>query len=229
MRQFLLSSTLLLLAQPLQAASAERVIQASVPAAGIETLAVKAASGKLRIVAHDSDTLELNLKLTPERGKRPPMESVKLETEREGTTLRFSLDVPFNRDDIEEDWQIRAPARLAVKAKLGVGELVVEGLGGGLDLSVSAGEIHADSPRGAVRAHVGVGNIRVKSATDSYGTVELDADVGDTKLTVNGHRFVHAKPTGAGNRVALEGSGRDLIELKTGVGDAELEIASSRQ
>ena len=224
MKQVYLFAIGILFANSLCAAPAERIIQESFPAQEVNTLSVKGFTGKIHVVAHESDKVELKLMLKPERGKKPNLSTVQLNSKSNDTELKLSLDVPFDRDDMQEEWEIRAPARLSVHARVEVGDLIVEGTAGDLDLSAGVGKILVDSGRGGVLADVGVGDVSVKSRSTSYGNVKLSANVGNTKLIVLGHRVVHGKTPGPGNRVALEGPGRDEFELKSNVGSVELEI-----
>ena len=203
---------------------ADRIIEESVSVADISKLSVRIHTAKVQVTADPSENIQLRIELKPEKGKKPNLESVKLDLDRSGDRLDVSLDIPFDPDDVEQDWTILIPARLVLDVDVKVGKVNVDGITGGLELSVGVGDIRANAPEGRVKGRVGVGDVKVKSSTKSYGYVLLDANVGDTRLSVDGHRVVYSKPPGAGNRVALDGPGRDSFELKTNVGNAELEI-----
>ena len=205
-------------------ASQDRVIQQTIGVEQVQNVRITGHVGEMRVSPHSSEELQLELTLVPERGKHPRLEDAELKINQNGKDLELTLDLPFDNDDIEEKWEIRLPERLALTLKMGVGDVEVDGINGGLDLDVGVGSIRANIAGGGVEGTVGVGDLKVKSSTESYGDVELKAGVGDTRLTVNGHKVNYSKAPGPGNRVELEGSGRDKFELKTNVGNAELEI-----
>ena len=219
---FLMLAAILFLAVPF--AHADRMIHESFSLEGIERLSVDGHVGRILVNPEESEKIELDLKLEPDKGKHPDLDSVRLIQDQDGKTFKLSLDVPFRRDDMIETWTLRVPARLALKLNMDVGDLVVEGIHGGLDLSVKVGKIEANAPEGEVLAKTNVGDIQIHSSTKSYGVVIVDANVGDTSLSINDHKVVYSKSPGPGNRVMLDGPGRDRIELSTNVGDAELKL-----
>jgi hypothetical protein len=210
-----------------------RTIERTFAAESLKDFRVKGNVGKIVVVTTMSDSirLRLDLRVRTQHGlfgsRKGDPHAVELDADSGADTIAFGLRYAGDRDGLDETWTLEVPARLAARLELAVGDLDVRGLEGGVKLSVNVGDIEAEVPRGDITARTNVGDIRVTSATDSYGDVELEASVGDTHLTQGAHRVRHPKPAGAGNRISLDGPGRDRIQLKTSVGDATLVLSTS--
>ncbi|GEM_PF-1464273 len=227
----------LVLATPAAAASDDpdyRLVTKSFPAAKLKEFSVKGHVGKIRVNATASDEIRLRLELRAKSysgwlfgRRRGDPHAAQLDADVHGEALSLNLDYKGDRDGLEETWTLDVPARLAAQIELAVGDMDVRGLRGGLKLSVNVGDIEADVPEGSITAKTNVGDITVTSATDSFGAVDLSANVGDTHLTQRGHRVRYRKPPGAGNHITLDGPGRDRIRLETNVGDATLTLRAA--
>ncbi len=199
------------------------------PGADIQKLELRGNVGDIRISAGDGDEIRLELRIEGKRdgswfgrSREGDPYGVELTEDIRGGTLL--LDLRGDRDHMEEKWTLQVPARLAARVELGVGEMHIRGLSGGVRLRVGVGEINAELPEGDVDAEVSVGDARVRTNSKSYGRVSLEASVGDTHLELPNHTVRYPKPAGAGNRISLDGNGKDRIRVETGVGDAHLII-----
>lgn len=217
-------------------AAEERLIERTIPAAKLSELSVKARVGDIRVTTGRTDEVLIRLRIKPKefsggwfssRREGDPAKA-ELSSETRGSTLHLDIRYPDDRDGIEEQWTIEAPARLAARLSVSVGNIEVRGLAGGLDLKVNVGDIEADIPEGDVDAEVNVGDIRVTTATSSYGRVRLDANVGDASISApSGARPVkRSRGYGPGDSASLDGGGRDRIRLDVNVGGASLRISS---
>ena len=210
-----------------------RTIERTFAAESLKTFSVKGNVGKIVVSTTTSDSIRLRLELGVRTqgglfgSRKGDPHAAELDADSSADVIDFGLRYAGDRDGLDETWTLEVPARLAARLELAVGDMDVRGLEGGLKLSVNVGDIEADVPRGDITARTNVGDIRVTSATDSYGDVELEASVGDTHLTQGDHRVRHPKPAGAGNRISLDGPGRDRIRIKTNVGDASLVLSTS--
>jgi hypothetical protein len=212
---------------------ASRTIERTFAAESLKDFSVKGNVGRIVVSATTSDSirLRLDLRARTQQGlfgsRKGDPNAAELDADSRSDAIDFGLRYAGDRDGLEETWTLEVPARLAAQLELAVGDMDVRGVLGGLRLSVNVGDIEADVPRGDITAKTNVGDIRVTSGSDSYGDVELEANVGDTHLTQGDHRVRHPKPAGAGNRISLDGPGRDRIRIKTNVGDVSLVLSSS--
>jgi hypothetical protein len=105
-----------------------------------------------------------------------------------------------------------------------VGGVEIYGISGGCEAELNVGDLKIDVPGGNIRATTNVGEVTVRSATQSIANVDVDASVGDTRLIVNGLRIPNEKRYGPGSRVNTDGNGKDRIRVSASVGDAEVTI-----
>jgi hypothetical protein len=138
-------------------------------------------------------------------GRQSELDAVQISAEMRGSTLVLRLN-PEQRHDLElgEDWTVRLPARLAVRVKLGVGDLTV------LDLT------------GEVRAEVGVGDVKIDGTYDSFGDIHASCGVGDATL-----RTPAGRNEGDGfiaHTLRASGPGKSDIDVSAGVGDVTIRL-----
>ncbi len=227
---------MLLAARSAAAVGDERIIERTVPAAKARELVLKANVGDVRVVTGGTDDVVLRLRVKAKEyrswllaSRRGDPSQAELVTETAGDSLRLELRYPGDRDGIEEDWSLEVPARLAARITLGVGKLHVRGIAGGVNLKVNVGEIDAEVAGGDIEAEVNVGDIRVTTASGSYGSVRLDANVGDAKIIgADSGAVRRSSGYGPGSSASLDGDGRDRIRLEVNVGDASLNIRGAK-
>jgi hypothetical protein len=216
---------------------APRDIDKTYEAAKLKSLSVEARVGKIELRAGHGDKVVLRLHIEPKRrsggmlrrGEWGDPSALEFREDTSGNELRLDLRVPssWGRNDgegYEETWTLEAPARLAARLHVNVGNVEVEGMDGGCELKANVGDVKAHVTGGNITAEANVGSITVESSTPSYGNIEMEANVGDVHFMLDDHRVSTPKPPGAGNHFSMDGPGRDRIRLKTNVGSTHLTI-----
>ena len=210
-----------------------REIRDSYSADGVDVISINAGVGSVELSTGDGDEITVLVTVEPDDDwfggspDREAMEKITLVSASKKDKLSLKLDFPrgMDEDDIEEHWEIEVPARLQAKVRIGVGRIDIEGVAGGVNAHAGVGQVKVDVPGGDVRAHASVGDVRVKSATNSAGDIDLDADVGNVSLKVNGKNYRAERGWGPGASLELEGSGEDEFDVSADVGNAELTIS----
>jgi hypothetical protein len=203
-----------------------RTLTASEPDQGLTAIEIEGHVGKMQILPSTSAGIgvrvEVKRSISNGRARGNP-QNVDLRSNRRGSTLVVSL--AGDNKDLEEAWTLEIPPHLPVEAKLGVGDMDVSGMRGGIKAKVGVGALKIDVPEGDINAESGVGRVTVKSATNSYGNVDLRANVGSGVVRIDGRRIRQQnRPPGPSEHIALSGSGRDQFQIRSGVGDVELSI-----
>ncbi len=207
-----------------------RDISTTIPASQLKSVVIDANVGKVRLTGGSGDTakVDLHLKATSNFSLWSGREwgdvyGVELQTEVRGDQLRISLR--GERKNLSEDWTITVPARLEARVNANVGEIDVYGVSGGCEAEVNVGDLRIDVPAGNIRATASVGDVRVATGSRSFGNVDVETSVGDSRLTVEGRPVESSGPRyGPGERVRFSGSGKDRIDVKANVGDAQVTI-----
>jgi hypothetical protein len=228
-RQYLLATAVVLslsgILVPAAAAQDARTLTANEPDQGLTALDVEGHVGTMHILPGTSAEVRVRVEVRAAKNGRVRgnPQAVDLRSTRRGSTLEVSLS--GDHKDLEEDWTIEIPAHLHVEAALGVGDLSIEGVRGGLKTKVGVGSLKIDVPEGSINGESGVGKVNVKSATGSYGNVELRANVGSARARIDGREIRQQnKPPGPSEQITFNGNGRDQFQIRSGVGDVELTI-----
>jgi hypothetical protein len=121
---------------------------------------------------------------------------------------------------------LEIPPHLRLEAKLGVGDMNIDGMRGGIQANVGVGALKIAVPEGDIEAETGVGEVLVRSGTRSYANVDLRAGMGNGRLSIDGRdvRQQQDRLPGMGERISVNGNGRDKLQVRSGVGNAELAI-----
>lgn len=228
-RHAVVAAAVLGLAIPATAAR-NRTIEETVSARGIESLVLDTGVGDVELLTHDADTVEIEVLLIPRRGglfsslasAERAVERATLESRRQDDRLELQIDADGSGDDrrFEERWTVTMPARLAVSLELGVGDLTIRGVAGGVDAELGVGDADLEIPAGDVSLELGVGDARVTAPATAYGMVDCSGGVGDSRIDVAGRKI-----TGdgfMGHSVSWRGDGPGTIEIEAGVGDARV-------
>jgi len=210
----------------------DRELTAEVSADGIDEILLDGHDGKATIEVGAGDQIRIRVKIKAKRkglvykssAGRAYVEDARLETDTRGGTLEVALSGGRGRKDTEEAWTIIVPRRLAVVVEMSAASIDITDVTGGVEVNLGVGKANVDVPRGNIEVRVSVGNATVETQTDSYGDVDLRAQVGKTRLWIGGHRIKYSNPPGPGSKVSMEGEGRDQIKVFVQVGDASLRV-----
>jgi hypothetical protein len=211
-RRIPLLMALMLVAASVSAADRTRSFSASQPAKGIASVVLKAGVGDVEILAQSDDRIDVGVEAhakrmsfwSSSRGEET-LDRLILQREVRGSTLYLSLRGADHDDrDFAEDWSIRLPARLAVRVKLGVGDVRITDVAGDL------------------KAEVGVGDVRIEGVWSGFGAIHAKCGVGDTDL-----RSPEGRREGEGflsRSLDASGPGEAAIDAATGVGDVTIKL-----
>lgn len=211
-------------------AAGSRTLTASVGADAFDRLELESGVGDVEVLATDGDTVDVEVALEPRRGglfssmrrAEREVESARLETTADGGTLEIRVRSDSDDRRFEERWRIELPARLAVQLDVGVGDVVVEGVSGGVQLDSGVGDVRLTLPGGDVEVDSGVGDVDVRSFAAAYGRVEGSGGVGDAVLRVGDRRIGNGGFVGSS--LEWQGDGPSRIDIDTGVGDVSIRL-----
>lgn len=219
-------------------ASADRSLQAISPAAGINKVILNAGVGELHVKVSPDDSV--HVKVTLERkssnflwffhwgseNSERQIEHVTLQRQKQKAVLSYALDYPRHLDDgdVKQRWDVEVPARLALKIIMKVGQVNVDDVAGGVDVSLNVGDINLHTPRGPMTASVNVGQITATSGTDRPGNIKLDTTLGDVHLHMQGWKGDDARSDGLGRSINVKGQGPDNMAFEVNIGEAGLRI-----
>lgn len=232
---------LLLLCLPLavRAADPDRSLQATSPAAGVNQVTLEAGVGQLKVSPSADDSVHVQVALVRKsenflwffhwmsQSTVKAISQISLQQQLQNGTLVYSLKYPDHLDDgdVKQNWDIQVPARLAMKISMKVGQLAVNGIGGGVDASLNVGDMTLNTPGGPMKATVNVGQIRATSGSTQPGNVRLSTTIGDARLYMQGRTSrndVHRN--GLGSSIEVSGKGPDSMQLEINIGEVTLHI-----
>lgn len=212
------------------ATAAPRALSQSFPATGVERLSIHSGVGDVSVQTGDDATISVEVTLEPRRGglfstlrqAEREVQEATLESETDGSELRLRVESTSEERRFEERWTVVVPARLALALELGVGDVEVRGLAGGVRIEAGVGDITLEVPGGDLELEVGVGELSVRAPAAGYSSATCSAGVGEARLKVAG------KAVGGGGFVgsssSWEGEGTCRITAESGVGDVTLSL-----
>jgi hypothetical protein len=217
---------------------ASRTLEATLSAEGAATLITHADIGSVTVTPSTDANVHVSVKLEPSNNffwdifthdKAP--EAIRAATithTLDRGALDFSVQYPpdVGADSINELWSIAVPAKLHVKSHINIGKLEVTGIGGGVEAQMNIGKVMLDVPGGPLDVSINVGKITAQAHTINYGAVTLAANIGDTRLTVDGMSVGDAQKQGTGSQMNYQGKGSDAISLKTNTGKVSLALSA---
>jgi hypothetical protein len=214
--------------------AADRVLEGSAEAKGLERLQLESHVGSIEVVATSGDRISWKVRLEPDhddgwlssrKDAQAAIDGAKVRAGAAGSTWQLELELPRGTDfdDVLEHWTIEVPTRFGLELESNVGEVAIKGLAGGVEAELNVGELTIEVPKGDLRARVNVGELRLTSRTASLGRVELEANVGSADLTVAGKR-VESAGLFVGGRVSSEGDGEDDVDARVNVGEVRLRV-----
>jgi len=189
-----------------------KTLNMSRPAEGLTSIEIRAGVGDVQVEGNTSGEVIVQVEVRSKTGlfssdhrSRREAEALQLETRDAGGALALSLGPEHHGDTHwSERWTVRVPAAFAASVKLGVGEIQVLDLGGG------------------VKAEIGVGDVRIEGTYESFGDIHASCGVGDVSL-----RTPSGRNRGEGfiaHSLSADGPGKAAIRAEAGVGDVKIHL-----
>lgn len=221
-----------------EAAAAPRTLNADLDTAGVAKLALDVGVGEVHVNPSPDDKVHVQVTLRPKEqefmwffhwrstGTARGIAAASIKQEKSGGRLSLSLNYPREADqnNLKQEWDVQMPARLTLDANLKVGELAISGVEGGVTARLDVGELSIDAPQGVIDGEVNVGEIRAKSGSDRHGKIDLSSTIGEAVVYINGEQSGFHEHGGLGNRVTVDGSGPDSMQLKVNIGEVSLHL-----
>jgi hypothetical protein len=211
-------------------ATTERTLTGSFPAEGIAAVVIDAGAGDVKIAPADGGSIEVEVLLTPRRGGIfSSMARAEREVEEAAMTSdigagRIYLGVDSESGDrrFEERWIVFVPAHVALELDVGLGDVIVESLSGGVELEIGVGEVTIEDVSGDIVVELGVGEVTIRGDADRFGAVNASGGIGDATLRIRGERIESEGLVGHSS--SWKGDGEDRIDVEVGVGDARITL-----
>ncbi|MFI5167596.1 MAG: hypothetical protein ACHQQS_13340 [Thermoanaerobaculales bacterium] len=191
-------------------AADRRNLEINRSAEGIEAVEIHAGVGEVSVTADSANTITAHVEISPKKSsfwgsRERDLDALEAIGEVRGSTLVLRLR-PEQHHGVEfgEDWTVRLPAKLALKVKLGVGDVTV------VDMV------------GDVRAELGVGDVKIEGTYDTFGDIRANCGVGDATL-----RTPAGRDEGEGfiaHTLRATGPGKSEIHVAAGVGDVTIRL-----
>ncbi|HEX2667941.1 MAG TPA: hypothetical protein VHP13_06160 [Gammaproteobacteria bacterium] len=236
---------LLLLTLAAPAWGAPGVLSADVPATNLQRVVLQAGAGEAVVTVSGDDAIHVQLDLhQDERSFLGLFHWLSASTTRDlaGATLQkslkdgvltLSLAYPSgeSRSDVKQRWTLMLPARLALEAGMDAGRLEIDGVQGGVQARLGAGDVTIRSPGGPIKAQVSAGRLHVISDSAQPGALSLHSSFGLAVLSLNGKYYGPPEQHGFmssfhffGNSVTQQAGGKDDMDLKVTAGLADLRV-----
>ncbi|MGH8370697.1 MAG: hypothetical protein ACRESC_06915 [Gammaproteobacteria bacterium] len=218
-----------------------RTLETALPAGGITSLITHANIGSVTIAPSTDATVHVSVTLTPSshffweiftHSKTPAaIRAATITHTLAKGALDLSMQYPTDKDasDVDEDWTIAVPASVHVQSHINVGKLQVTGISGGVEAQMNIGEVMLDVPGGPLDVSVNVGKITAEAHSVAYGDIVLAANIGDTRLSVDGMSVGSQQKQGAGSQMNYQGKGSDALSLKVNTGKVSLALSGQTQ
>lgn len=225
-------------------ATMQRTLQTTTSAENMSRVTLNVGVGQLKVTTSADDKVHVQVKLEQKsqnflwffhwmsNSTAKEIEQVTLQQQQQQDGIAYSLKYPGHLDegDVKQNWEVQLPAKLAVKIQMGVGQLDITGITGGVDVDLNVGEVTLNTPRGPIQAKVNVGQINATSASTQTGNIKLSTSIGDARVRMPGginHDDVHHN--GLGRSIEIAGKGPDGMTLEVNIGEADLKIAPATQ
>lgn len=210
--------------------AAARVLERSTPAAGLDRVEIEAGVGDVRVEVGEDDSIHVEVTLEPRRGglfssirtAEREVQEATLEAETAGRALQLRVGTNADERRFEERWTVVMPARLALQLELGVGDVELRGVVGGITLEAGVGDVVVDAEGGDLDLEVGVGDLSVRAPAVAYASVRCAAGVGEARIRVQGETL--GGGGFVGSSASWTGSGPHRIRAELGVGDASVTL-----
>lgn len=221
------------------------LLSMEMPAAGIARLAIAAGSGEMKVTPSADGRVHVQLEIKQQEHSilwffqwlsgetARDIKGATLKADRQGEASSISLVYPSGRDhnDVQEKWTISLPAKLLVDVEMSAGQIVIDGMQGGIKSHLTAGEAVIHAASGPVQASVNYGRLHVISDTGKPGVVTLESKHGLAVLSWDGKYYGPAQEHGflsgvhlVGNSVVERGPGLDNMDLSVFAGEVDLRV-----
>lgn len=207
-----------------------RDLDSSYSAVDIEKLQITVGVGEIRLESGSDDAIRVEIELKPSDDAGADVDDLidAAELVASSSNGRLELQVVFpgggKDSDIQQDWRVYAPQALGAMIEMGVGVLDVSGLEGGVEAKVGVGETRVDVPGGALRLNTSVGEVSVHNGAKNIGDVDLDSNIGEVSLRVDGNDIESERSMFVGSRLSWSGDGEDDIDVRVNVGEIVVRI-----
>jgi hypothetical protein len=233
LRRSLILATALVAGLGIATAGAEtRDLETAHSAQGISQVSIEVAVGDVTVEPSSDNQIHAHVHLTPRRGGilsslrsgERQVREARLEAEVTGSELSLTIDAPGSDHRFEATWQVEMPTKLAVKVKVGVGDIKLHRLAGGCDVDTGVGDVTTVLGGGGLSAQTGVGDVTVEAPEAAVGKVSATTGVGDVRLRAGDTRL-----NGEGmvsKELSWKGQGPARFKLESGVGDIMITLTS---
>lgn len=210
-------------------------LEQSMSGESVSSLGIEAGLGSVKLLGHAGPEIRVEVTLAPRTEGTAiddpsriaaAIKAATLERVQGEGNVRFAVVYPLTitYGTVEERWHIEAPVSIGARVQMAVGDLRVEDIRGGVDLTLGIGDIGIDVPGGDMRANLSVGNIVATTSAADPGRVMLTTNVGRVNMKHMGQTVPPGRVAGPGSRLSLSGDGRDWLILSSDVGDVFLEV-----
>ncbi len=229
----ILGAAAVLAAAPVRAGQG-RILERELPSEGVERVAIDAGVGDVTVTATGGDAIRVRVELEPRRSGIPffgtsregreQVAAAELRVERTGGTLELRVRGPRERRRFRERWTVELPAGLGLDLDLGVGDVEVRGVAGGVRLDLGVGDATVEVADGDVDADLGVGDLEITAPLAAVGAVDGGTGVGEARLHLP-ERSVEGRGT-VSKRVSWTGDGPGRVSADVGVGDVVVTLTA---
>ncbi len=196
----------------------------------VDRVRLDSRQGPIRFEGTSAVDVAVRLRVGPARGKMGVARKCDVVAapmlRRDGRTLRVAADRTLPEDCVAE-WTVTLPRGLAVEARVGSGDITVEGVAGGVIARADAGDLRVRASDGEVHANTGVGDVELDYIGNEHGGLSAETNVGSIELTVNGRKLSHRGAPGSGDELRLDGSAANVIRVTVNVGDIAIRVGTA--
>ncbi len=231
MKKTLTAVCLISLCAVVALAGESRILEENIPCADAERIVIEAGVGDVEITAGEGETVSVEVALKPRRGgifssmkrAQKDVDQAVLDVEVVGKDVRLDVDSDSDDPRFEERWTVTIPARLAVDLELGVGDVEIRGVAGGVDIEAGVGDLLLTASSGDLTVDLGVGDATITAPADQYRSAVCSSGVGDARLKVQGQRIASDGFVGHESRWS-SGDGEFKVKVDLGVGGGRITL-----
>ncbi|MDX1501619.1 MAG: hypothetical protein R3325_04585 [Thermoanaerobaculia bacterium] len=193
-------------------AGGEREIERSFPLEPGQSVMLDFPVGSLTVEGWDGDEVRVELEAEcRHRSRRCEERLAELEVRSRSGSRRLEVEVgpggSWKSSRLELEAVVWVPRRAALEIEMGVGELRVEGF------------------ENDVRIDMGIGEVGVRMAEAVVRSVELDAGIGESRLSGVSPRVRERRSLLIGSELSWdEGEGRAQVEVDLGIGEISVSL-----